>query len=291
MLYSISNEFLTVTVRALGAELQSILGTDGTEYLWQGDPKYWGDRALNIFPYVARLTDGSYYLDGKLQKMKIHGFASAEEFRVAEKTENKLVLELTDNEATYAQYPRHFAFQIQYELEGKTLKVVFRVENRDDKIMYYGIGGHPGFNVPLTAGKQFQDYRLRFHTPAKPNRVGFTEACYLDGTQAPYALQEDTVIELSHNLFDEDAIVLKDMARTVTLEAAGDSHSVTVTYPKMDYLGIWHMPHTDAPYVCIEPWCSLPSTQDQIAVFEEQKDLCRLAPGKTEEYPWEISIT
>lgn len=291
MLYSISNEFLTVTVRDLGAELQSILGADGTQYLWQGDPKYWGDRALNIFPYVARLTDGSYYLDGELQKMKIHGFASAEVFQVVEKTETRLVMELTDSEATYAQYPRHFSFRIAYELDGKTLKMVFRVENRDDKTMYYGIGGHPGFNVPLTENKKFEDYRLRFHTSGTPKRIGFTDACYRDGTDAPYALQDGTSIPLSHDLFDHDAIVLTDMSRAVTLEAPGDSHSVTVTYPHMDYLGIWHMPYTDAPYVCIEPWCSLPSMQDKIAVFEEQKDLHRLAPGGVEELPWEISIT
>ena len=58
MLFHISNQFLTVSVSDRGAELMSILGSDGTEYLWQGDPAYWGDRAPNIFPYVARLTDG-----------------------------------------------------------------------------------------------------------------------------------------------------------------------------------------------------------------------------------------
>ncbi len=291
MLYSICNEYLTVTAEDLGAQLQSILGKDGTEYLWQADPKYWGDRALNIFPYVARLTDGSYYLDGKLQKMQIHGFASAQVFEVVEQTQTRLVMQLCDNEDTYRQYPRRFVFRIIYELAGKTLKTVFRVENRDEKTMYYGIGGHPGFNVPLCENKKFEDYRLRFHTRAAPRRVGFTKACYLDGTDAPYALQEGTVLALSHGLFDEDAIVLTNMSRAVTLEAPGDSHSVTVSYPYMDYLGIWHMPHTDAPYVCIEPWCSLPSTQDKIAVFEEQKDLRRLEPGEAEELPWEITVT
>ena len=79
------------------------------------------------------------------------------------------------------------------------------------------------------------------------------------------------------------------MAREVTIEAA-DGPSVTVRFPGMPYLGIWHMPHTDAPYVCIEPWCSLPSTQDKIAVFEEQPDLIKLEAGKTYENLWEIEL-
>lgn len=75
MTHSIKNAFMTVTVSEKGAELQSILGADGTEYLWQGDPAYWNDRALNIFPYVARLNEGKYYLDGALHHMDIHGIA------------------------------------------------------------------------------------------------------------------------------------------------------------------------------------------------------------------------
>lgn len=55
MLHAIHNEALTVTVSELGAELQSIRSADGTEVLWQGDENYWSDRALNLFPYVARL--------------------------------------------------------------------------------------------------------------------------------------------------------------------------------------------------------------------------------------------
>ena len=59
MLYVILNSFLTVSVSDYGAELQSIQGANGTEYLWQGDPTYWKDRAINLFPYVARLTDNA----------------------------------------------------------------------------------------------------------------------------------------------------------------------------------------------------------------------------------------
>ncbi|MBQ5748637.1 MAG: aldose 1-epimerase family protein, partial [Oscillospiraceae bacterium] len=64
MFFELKNEFLQVKVASKGAELWSILAQDGTEYLWQGDSKYWPDRALNIFPFVGRLTNGLYEIDG-----------------------------------------------------------------------------------------------------------------------------------------------------------------------------------------------------------------------------------
>lgn len=60
MNHVIKNEDLTVAVSGRGAELQFVLGVDGTEYLWQGDPKYWSDMAFTIFPFVARLFGGKY---------------------------------------------------------------------------------------------------------------------------------------------------------------------------------------------------------------------------------------
>ena len=74
MEYTIQNQELSVTVSDFGAELRSIRSKDGTEYLWQGDPTFWKDRAPNIFPYVARLTEGKYSLKGREYQMKIHGF-------------------------------------------------------------------------------------------------------------------------------------------------------------------------------------------------------------------------
>ena len=290
MIHTIQNEFLTVSAKEAGAELQSILGADGTEYLWQGDAKYWSDRALNIFPYVARLNDKKYYMDGELHEMAIHGIAPYRDFTVVEHDGTKMVFELRSDEKTLAEYPRSFVFRIVYALEGKTLTVSFQCENLDGRTMYFGLGGHPGFNVPLAPGKAFEDYRLRFAEVCEPYRVGFTADCFVTHEDTPFPLEEGTVLKLRHDLFDDDAIVLRDMAREVTLECGGGP-SITVRFPGMQYLGLWHWPKTDAPYVCIEPWCSLPADAGKITVFEEQSDLISLEPGKTYINDWSISIS
>ena len=290
MTHTITNQLLTVSVSEHGAELQSIKGADGTEHLWQGDPAYWPDRALNLFPYVARLTDGKYYLDGQLYRMDIHGFAPYLDFDLKEQSLTRLVFELASSEKTLAAYPRAFAFRVIYELQGNSLSITYEVENRDERTMYFGLGGHPGFQVPLEGGKRFEDYRLRFEAPCRPRRIGFTEDCFLDGTDRAFPLEQDQFLPLSHSLFDDDAIVLKNAGHRVTLEAAGDARSVTVEFPGMEYLGLWHMPKTDAPYVCIEPWCSLPSSKGKIAAFEEQTDLISLHPNKIYRNTWSIKI-
>lgn len=290
MEHGIKNEYLRVSVAEDGAQLMSIEGKDGTQYLWQGDPAYWPDRALNLFPYVARLTEGAYYLDNQRYTMAIHGIAPYRRFAVTEHTETVLELSLESDDKTRESYPREFVFRIRYTLEESTLAVTFLVENRDNRTMYFGLGGHPGFCVPLAPGKKFSDYRLRFSEPCQPRQVDFSQDCFVTGTDTAFLLESGTILPLRHSLFDNDAIVLKNMARQVTLEAPGDAHAVTVSFPQMPYLGLWHWPKTDAPYLCIEPWCSLPSTKGQIAVLEQQADLLRLEPGKVYRNTWTIQI-
>ncbi len=285
MLYTIQNKDLTVTVSSLGAELQSIWSSDGTEYLWQGDPAYWTDRSPNLFPYIGRMIGKQYLYGGKQYPMNIHGFASYLEFSLSEQSDDTLILALTDSEDTAAQYPWKFAFRVCYRLKGNRLEVTFDVENRDDKTMLFAVGGHPGFYMP-----EFEGARLRFSQSCAPKRILFTADCFVEDHTADYPLEDGICIPLRHDLFDEDAIVLTDVAKAVTLESRDGSRRVTVSYPQMDYIGFWHMPQTDAPYVCIEPWSSLPSRKGTKTVLEEQKDLLRLAPGKTYQNIWTIEI-
>ena len=290
MLITIGNEALSLTVDTLGAQMMKLQTADGCEYLWQGDPKYWGDRAPVLFPFIGRLYQNTYRLNGTPYDMKIHGFAAASEFAVAEQGADFVVLRLENTPKTYEVYPVSFALDITYRLEGATVVTDYRVTNRGGEMMHFGIGGHPGFRVPLEEGERFEDYRLVFGECCQPDRVGFTEAVLLSGCDRPYPLDGGNTIPLSHGLFDDDAIILKNMAKKVTL-CGRKTRSVTVHYPDMAYLGIWHWPKTDAPYVCIEPWTSLPARQDVEEEFSCKSDLIHLAAGKTYENTWIISIT
>lgn len=289
MLITIDNGSLQLTADTLGAQIMNLQYRD-TEYLWQGDSKFWSDRAPILFPFIARLTNDSYTFNGKLYPMTIHGFANAYEFTVVEQKRNALVLELHTNDKIIQQYPFDFTFRVIYHLIGNTLEISYHVENHSPYTMPFGIGGHPGFMVPLGENEQFEDYYLEFHQICHPDRVGFTRQLYLSGHDQEYPLEEGKRISLSHSLFDEDAIILKNTARKVTLKSKVSSRSVTVSFPQMPYLGIWHQPYTDAPYVCIEPWSSLPSRQDIVEEFTCKSDLIQLEPNCVYDNTWAITI-
>lgn len=290
MEYTIQNTYLSVRVSDRGAELQSIQDRDGTEYLWQGDKNTWPDRAPNLFPYIARLTDKQYRYRGELYRMEPHGFLPAAVLKADLHKQNHLVLEICSDEETFRQYPFHFCFRIHYLLTGKKLEICYEVENRDTGNLYFGIGGHPGFQVPLEPGLAFEEYSLVFHNPAEPFRVGMSDDCFVTGDDRPYPLKDNRRIPLRHELFDDDAVILKNMDRTVSLASPNGRKGITVAFPQMDYLGIWHWPKSDAGYVCIEPWSSLPSRKGVIEDLERQDNLVCLPPGQVYENRWSIQI-
>ncbi len=289
--YTIKNDKLTVVISDAGAELQSVRSADGTEYLWQADPAIWDGKAPNIFPYVARLTDGKYTVNGQEYSMKIHGFVQYMTLQVEQLQEDSVTFRIDGNtEGVREQYPFDFVYRIKYALTGNTLVTTTAVENHEEQRIYFGLGGHPGFNVPLEEGLAFEDYYLEFDQPSRPSRIGFTETCFLTGQDMPYLLEDDRRLALHHDMFDEDAIVLKHAPRRVRLMSEKGTKSVTVSYPDFQYIGFWHMPKLNAPYVCIEPWSSLPSRDGIVEEFSQQSDLIGLDGGKTYENAWTIEI-
>ena len=286
---TIQNGQLSLTVDTLGAQLLHLRAGD-TEYLWQGDPKYWAGRAPNLFPFIGRLTNNSYRLGDTVYPMGCHGFAAKCEFVPVETGPELLVLELTDTEETRKMYPFAFSFRVGYRLVGSRAEISYRVENRGSGPMPFGIGGHPGFRVPLNEGESFEDYAIFFSQPCEPDRVGFTPTVYLSGVDQRYPLDEGVRLDLHHGLFDEDAIILKNMDREVTLRSKKSGRGVRVTFPQMPYLGFWHRPKTDAPYVCIEPWSSLPARQDVVEDFFCKSDMIRLEAAGIYENIWSITV-
>ena len=288
MLLSIKNSFLQLTVDTLGAQIMSIQSTDGCEYLWQGDKTYWSDRSPLLFPFIGRLYGEKYTCMGKEYPLPIHGFAAHMEF-TPQVSGNALTMVLNSSEETLKCYPFPFVLTVTFTLEGSKLLVHHRVSNTGRNTMYFGLGGHPGFRVPLAEGERFEDYTLQFAAPCCPDRIGFTEDVLLSGHNTPYPLKNGREIPLSHRLFDDDAIILQNTARQVTLSGPKD-HGITMDFGDFPYFGIWHMPKTDAPYVCLEPWSSLPGRSEVVEDLACRSDLISLPPGKEYAATWSVTI-
>lgn len=290
VLHVIKNDYLTVEINDVGASLWSIKDRDDTEYLWQGDATYWGDRAPNLFPYIGRMTEGQYRLSGETYKMNNHGFARNLSFNVEQISDTHIVFSINNTSETYKQYPYQFVFSIIYKLEANKINITYYVRNYDNKTMYFGVGGHPGFNVPFEKGIDFEEYCLEFDSNTKVEKIELSEDCFVTEKTSMLALEEGNKLTLRHDLFDNDAIVMKNMSQSVALVTSKGNKGVRVTYPDMSYLGIWHVPKKEAPYICIEPWSSLPSRKGIVEELEKQPSLISLNSYCEYENHWSIEL-
>lgn len=286
---SLENEYLKIVVSEKGGELQSIYGKEEQqEYLWQGDSAIWPDRAPNLFPYIARMTNGTYTYAENIYHMQIHGFVMYRTLTGA-KQDEELCFELRSDVHTLKQYPFQFVYRVKYKLQEKNIVITYEVENLDEKEMYFGIGGHPGFAVPFCPNTAFEDYELVFENARNPERILFSEDCFVVGKEIFQDLRNHK-LSLRHNLFDQDAIVLENAGYAVRLQMKNSERYIRVNYPDMKYIGIWHMPHMEVPYVCLEPWSSLPSRKNIVEDLGKQENLIRLESTKVYRNTWSIQI-
>ena len=290
MIYSIENKILKATVDTSGAQLQSIYSkATETEYLWQGDPAYWAGRAYNLFPTIGRMYKNTYTYDGNEYSLRCHGIARYRAFQLTDRTATKLTFRLTEDEDSLKEYHFKFEFFIRYEMKEATLEISFIVKNTAEKELIFALGGHPGFNVPFGNGA-FEDYYLEFSEKTKVLFHTLSESKFMTGEKLPLPLTEGVRLPLRHELFDNDAAILGNTCREISLKSKADPRYITVKYPDFRYLGVWHTPETDAPFVCIEPWSALPATDGVITDLSAKEDMTRLAPGKTYKTLWSIEI-
>ncbi|MFV0353399.1 MAG: aldose 1-epimerase family protein [Oscillospiraceae bacterium] len=290
MLYQLKNNMLCVQISSLGGEIVSVQQADGTEYIWQPNPAYWKKQAPHLFPIVGRLTQGTYLLDGQPYQTDTHGFFRWKEMTLVESTQDTLVLSMQNDPDTCAQYPRRWEAMLTYKLQDTGLSICFAVVNQDEKDLFFAYGGHPGFCVPLEKGLTFEDYYLQFEEGTYPVQVGFSENCFVQGSNTPLALSAQNTLPLSHSLFNNDAVVLKQTGHSVCLRSKHGQRQVCVQFAQMPYVGLWHPPGTDAPFVCIEPWTSLPSRQGVIEDLNEKQDLVCLPSGRQYQNNWQITF-
>ena len=86
MTHTIQNQYLRATIDEMGAELVSLQRlSDGHEYLWHGDARWWHGHCPILFPATGGLWNGTYRHDGVSM-----GHAGADEYAVSETDEEKV---------------------------------------------------------------------------------------------------------------------------------------------------------------------------------------------------------
>lgn len=273
MQYTIENERLIATFDTKGAECTRLYDkTTHVNYLWNGDERYWGRHAPVLFPIVGKLKENKYQYQGKIYELSGHGFARDKEFSLFRQSETMISFVLEADEATKRVYPFDFRLKITYTLSETTLTVAYQVDNLSESSpLYFSIGGHPAFNIPLQAGN-FEDYRLTIKTEANSKRY------YVAGVLIDEAQTEDAELpfhkKMTHDLFKNDALIYQTKGKTeVTLSNVVDDASITLHYQDIPYVGIWSPYPTKAPFICLEPWWGMADTTQSTQQLEEKKGI------------------
>ncbi|SFP56700.1 aldose 1-epimerase family protein [Parafilimonas terrae] len=282
----LQNNKLSVIISEKGAELQS-LQLNNIEYLWQADAAFWGKHSPVLFPIVGELKDGKYIFNDKEYKLSRHGFARDKMFEVTSSSQTQAVFSLKSDEATLSLYPFPFIFNIIYAIDDASLSCTYQVTNTGNGDMYFSVGGHPAFKVPLNDQLQYTDYFLLFNSDAVLNRYLLHQG--LTGDETEKIILNNKTLPLKASLFYEDAIVLKHIGSDqVKLFSDKDEHGLNFNFKGFPYFGIWAA--KDAPFVCLEPWCGIADNIHHNHQLTTKEGINILAAGKAWEHTWSVEL-
>ena len=287
--YQIQNEYLQVRVNQKGAELANIFSPKkDMEYVWTANPKYWGRHSCILFPTVGKVNNDTYRVGEKTYTLKQHGFARNLNFELIEHHATRMLFELKSSPNSLEIYPYQFRLLVGYELLENKVKIIYTVKNTDNQPIYFSIGGHPGFNVPLLPDEKRSDYSLVFNQKETAVRHLLDGGFFNGKTKA--VLENNNRIPITDDLFDDDALVFRNMkSEEVSLENGKGEKVLTFNFAGFPDLGIWSQ-NAEAPFVCIEPWFGLADTVDANWDFREKDGVIKLDEGNTFECVHTVTI-
>jgi len=280
----IKNEFLTVCIKTLGAELTSIKDANGEERLHQPDMVFWNGQAPVLFPICGTPRDEKIIINGNEYEMGSHGFALKCEFNLMECTEDLAVFSLVSNDETKKLYPFDFELIITYKLLGNSIDVSYEIINDGDEKMYFSIGSHESYNCLEGLG----EYEIHFEKE-EPNKPYIFETHRIPEESLSIA-DGHSVLSLSNELFADSVTVVYENPESnfVYLVNKTEGKKVRVEFEGFTNLLIWTPPGSQ--FVCIEPWCGMADGDDTSYDIKEKADIMILEGGGHYENHHIISI-
>ncbi|SFD80625.1 aldose 1-epimerase family protein [Flavobacterium phragmitis] len=282
MTTTISNSKLKASIKHAGAELFSIKDNLNNEYIWEGNPDFWGKHSPVLFPIVGTLKNNTYTINGIEYQLPRHGFARDMEFELIDKTESKAVFSLKSSDETLKKYPFDFELQLIYTLTENSLDLEYKIINNSKEKMPFSIGAHPAIALP----DNFEDYALQFE---KEEELKY----YLlenDLISSKTKILETTnnKVSLNYELFKNDALIFKKLnSKSLTILKSAKPY-IKVDYQDFPSLGIWTK--ENAPFICIEPWLGYSDTDQNTGNLYEKEGILILDENKNFSAKFSITI-
>ncbi len=282
MTTTISNSILTAQIKHLGAELFSLKSNQDKEYIWEGNPTFWGKHSPILFPIVGSLKNNSYSYNQKKYQLNRHGFAREMEFELIKKTEESATFSLISTVETKKVYPFDFELQICYSLDENKLNIDYKVINKTETTMPFAIGAHPAFAL----SGHFEEYNLEFQQD-ESLKYHLLEEGLISNTTNEIQL-DNKQLGLNYHLFENDALVFKTLeSKSITI-LKNETPILKVNFTDFPNLGIWTV--VNAPFLCIEPWFGYSDTLNEYDDFCKKEAIQLLGENKFFESNYSIEI-
>lgn len=289
--YTLTNAILTAKFRSRGGEMISLVKNEtAREYLWNGDPSHWRFSSPVLFPFVGKTKNCTYSYDGQIYSMKQHGFAREMEFQLKSQSETEIWFSLPSTPDLKENYPFSFVLELGYQLREGSVRVTWRVINKDTKTMYFSIGGHPAFSCPPNPSQERSSCYLGFSTEKEYLKYRLIHPSQGLVEKPAYQLSlENGMHPIEPSMFDKDALIFEgNQVQEVYL---ADAHKKPYLSIRFDapLFGLWS-PSRKAPFVCIEPWYGRCDAVDFEGTLEEREWGNRLEAGGCFERGYRIDI-
>ncbi|MCQ2743163.1 MAG: hypothetical protein MJ239_07780, partial [Bacilli bacterium] len=236
---------------------------DGKNIMYTPDPRSWNGTDVAIFPFVARLKEGQYTVDGKTYSMKNHGLVRYYPITVIKDDGKNAILQFESNEETKKEYPFDFSFKINYTSTENGLFVAYEVTNTGNVDMPFGIGSHPSFKLPCIEKETETDISgnyLEFEEEVELIAVDFNKECtFPRGTTTEMGFVKK--LDLSKVFFRKFPTLVLDASKIKKVTLCKKDGSKVIMNFNSRYIAFWSHPQY-GDYVCMEPWMSLPDFVD-----------------------------
>ncbi len=289
MNYEIANKQLRVSIATKGAELQSIFHLEHeVEYLWNGNPIFWNKRSPVLFPIVGGLKSNTYQFMGKDYTLPRHGFARDREFSVSEQSPDRIIFTLESDSTTLDIYPFLFRFSIIYQVIDDHVAVTYYVENMGTGSMYFSVGAHPAFAVPLINATEFSDYALLFSEEETAPRWTLTPEGLIQDNPVAY-LENTQKLALTKEMFYKDALVFKQLkSNSISIVSDKTQHGIQLSFMDFPYMGLWS--YKDSSFVCIEPWCGIADAENTTGDITQKEGIQVLEAHENFTRSWAVKV-
>ncbi|MEN8192119.1 MAG: aldose 1-epimerase family protein, partial [Bacteroidota bacterium] len=134
----------------------------------------------------------------------------------------------------------------------------------------------------------YSDYYLEFEK--NENSKSWMLDGNVIGDETKEVFEIPNIINLHPSIFDEGALVFKDLKSTkISLKSKKSDQIITISYKGFPYMGIWSKPQAD--FVCIEPWLGIADSINSNQDFTTKEGIIKLDGGKTFEVSYSIEIS